>query len=59
MAKTRSEIEENLHCSIQCTLQFQHAKKVVSDSPGLVDFAPGLVNSLLNLHIIRWASEVF
>ena len=25
------------------------AKKVVSDSPGLVDFAIGLVNSVLNL----------
>ena len=27
----------------------QHAKKVVSDSPGLVDFAIGLVNSVFNL----------
>ena len=27
----------------------QHAKKVVSDSPGLVDFAVGLVNSVSNL----------
>ena len=27
----------------------QHAKKVVSDSPGLVDFAIGLVNSAFNL----------
>ena len=27
----------------------QHAKKVVSDRPGLVDFAMGLVNSVLNL----------
>ena len=27
----------------------QHAKKVVSDSPGLVDFAIGQVNSVLNL----------
>ena len=27
----------------------QHAKKVVSDSLGLVDFAIGLVNSALNL----------
>ena len=26
----------------------QHAKKVVSDSPELVDFATGLVNSVLN-----------
>ena len=28
----------------------QRAKKVVSDSPGRVDFAIGLVNSVLNLH---------
>ena len=27
----------------------QRAKKVVSDSPGLVDFAIGLVNSIVNL----------
>ena len=27
----------------------QNAKKVMSDSPGLVDFAIGLVNSVLNL----------
>ena len=26
-----------------------HAKKVVSDGPGLVDFALGLVNSVFNL----------
>jgi len=29
--------------------RIQRAKKVVSDSPGLVDFAIGLVNSFLNL----------
>ena len=27
----------------------QNAKKVVSDSPGLMDFAIGLVNSVFNL----------
>ena len=27
----------------------QHAKKVISDSPGLVHFTIGLVNSVLNL----------
>ena len=27
----------------------QRAKKVVSDNPGLVDFAIGLVNSVFNL----------
>ena len=30
---------------------FQRAKKAVSDSPGLVDFAIGLVNSVINLSI--------
>ena len=30
-------------------LKKQRAKKVVSDSPGLVDFAIGLVNSVFNL----------
>ena len=30
-------------------LTLQHAKKVVSDSLGLVDFAIGLVNSVPNL----------
>ena len=31
------------------TSPLQHAKKVVSDIPGLVDFAVGLVNSVLTL----------
>ena len=31
------------------TLMKQHANKVMSDSPGLVDFAIGLVYSVLNL----------
>ena len=31
------------------TSALQGAKKVVSDSPGLVEFAIGLVNSVLNL----------
>ena len=30
-------------------LPYQRAKKVLSDSPGLVDFAIGLVNSVFNL----------
>ena len=30
-------------------MSIQHAKKVVSNSPGLVDFAVGLVNSVFNL----------
>ena len=33
----------------RCLNTQQGAKKVVSDSPGLVDFAIGLVNSVLNL----------
>ena len=35
--------------SIASTSEMQHAKKVVSDSPGLVDFAIRLVNSAFNL----------
>ena len=30
-------------------MSIQHAKKVVSNSPGLVDFGIGLVNSVFNL----------
>ena len=30
-------------------MRFQRTKKVVSDSPGLVDIATRLVNSVLNL----------
>ena len=37
-----------LHSS-HLSLQTQRAKKVVSDSPGLVDLAIGLVNSVFNL----------
>ena len=33
----------------EAQLRAQGAKKVMSDSPGLVDFAIGLVNSVLNL----------
>ena len=32
-----------MFCQVQC------AKKVVSDSPGLVDFVIGIVNSVVNL----------
>ena len=34
---------------VECQSLSQRAKKVVSDSPGLMDFAIGLVNSVLNL----------
>ena len=35
--------------TLRQVLVTQRAKKVVSDSPGLVDFAIGLVNSVFNL----------
>ena len=35
----------------QCTLVLQHAKKAVFNSPGLVDFVIGLVNSVFNLPV--------
>ena len=41
-------IQEYSHVTILPSIR-QHAKKVVSDSPGLVDFVIGLVNSVLNL----------
>ena len=40
--RTKIKTEINRQCK-------QRAKKVVSDSPGLVDFAIGLVNSVFNL----------
>ena len=36
-------------CSLKCQNADQHTKKVVSNRPGLVDFAIGLVNPDLNL----------
>ena len=43
--------QNNAHVKISCTSLRQRAKKVVSDSrrAGVVDFAIGLVNSVLNL----------
>ena len=38
-----------MYSSSLFTLSIQRAKKVVSDSLGLVDFAIGLVNSVFNL----------
>ena len=38
-----------MHYSLWKIFYTQCAKKVVSDSPGLVDFAIGLVNSVFNL----------
>ena len=52
----RKSVKKNIIILLQgfCTLKLkllneQRAKKVVSDSPGLVDFAIGLVNSVFNL----------
>ena len=41
--------EKMLKYLVQITISLQHAKKAVSDSPGLVDFAIGLVIFVLNL----------
>ena len=41
--------EKMLKYLVQITKSLQHAEKVVSDSPGLVDFAIGLVIFVLNL----------
>ena len=43
------QILSRIFQSTTYTVCLQRAKKVVSDSPGLVDFAIGLVNSVLNL----------
>ena len=46
---------ENIDDNFNSSVKFSHliikqrAKNVVSDSPGLADFAIGLVNSVLNL----------
>ena len=52
MAKIISKFGEQQLVMVNYAIGFnqsQGAKKVVSDSPGLVDFAVGLVNSVLNL----------
>ena len=38
-----------MHYPLSDNYKNQRAKKVVSNSPGLVDFAIGLVNSFFNL----------
>ena len=40
---------QKLHSMFQTTTPYHRAKKVVSDSLGLVDFAVGLVNSVINI----------
>ena len=40
---------ELVNSELTFPVPWQRAKKVVSDSPGLVDFAIGLVNSVFNL----------
>ena len=47
----KSKLTSDNDLSISCLgYPLQHAKKVVSDSLELVDFAIGLVNSVINLH---------
>ena len=40
---------QKLHSMFQTTTPYQRAKKVMSDSLGLVDFAVGPVNSVINM----------
>ena len=42
-------IDDQVTFNLLHNIHTQHAKKVVSDSQGLVDFAIGLVNSVFNL----------
>ena len=51
-------IQNNAHVKICCKSLRKRAKKVVFDSPGLVDFAIELYG-ILFLILARWASEVF
>ena len=45
-------------CINYCNNRSQRAKKVVSDSPGLVDFAIGLVNPVLRaMNFNQWCSS--
>ena len=47
---TQAQHKQEIHSpGIHELMVSQRAKKVVSDSPGLVDFAIGLVNSVFNL----------
>ena len=41
--------KKQLKMLFRATVRGQRAKKVVSDSPGLVDFTTGLVKSVFNL----------
>ena len=47
--KNYSKPKKTLRSTCKYVNILQRAKKVVSDSPGLVDFAIGLVNSVINL----------
>ena len=50
MAKPENAVKvTKSHSRKHFGMEEQRAKKVVSDSPGLVDFAMGLVNSVFNL----------
>ena len=47
-AELKHSSSSNKHIPLPMFI-YQRAKKVLSDSPGLVDFAIGLVNSVFNL----------
>ena len=49
MLKKLGAIPSHWHLVTSLYVGYQRAKKVVSDSPGLVDFAIGLVIFVLNL----------
>ena len=49
MSKLWPISDKTTYLDNQSQVGSQHAKKVVSDSPGLVDFAIRLVNSVFNL----------
>ena len=51
-------IQNNAYVKISCKSLWKRAKKVVFDSPGLVDFAIELYG-ILFLILAQWASEVF
>ena len=49
MCKQHPKTTRRRLCCEKLGTSHQHAKKVLSDSPGLVDFAIRLVNSVFNL----------
>ena len=44
-------------CHPKKWVHLQRARKVVSDNPGLVDFAMGLINSIINNGLVNFFEE--